>query len=258
MKPRLARSSAPLAAALAVLLAAAGGAWAAEADPEFGLGLAAGAFSRTVSAGAAAGQTKVRATTLTLSGKCRPAAWLVLELFAGLSSTNPGGLVFDGLPISIDYEAGAIRGLLLGGGLAARIAAIGRFEIEGAGRFVYSQGATKARPMSGFAVPGSAAAKPVWLEASLGPLVRYRASSRFVPYLRVAADWFRGGLTVGETLGDLAGRQKLTLKAKGFLEAALGAEVALAARLGISVEAGLLPRPGGADAAASAGLFYRF
>ncbi|HVP92097.1 MAG TPA: hypothetical protein VMS75_12885 [Terriglobales bacterium] len=258
MKAKLGRPPALVLAALALLLAAAGEAGAAAAGREFGLGLGVATFSRAVASGASAGLTKVRAATVFLSGTCRPAHWLLLELFAGLPSTNPDGLVFEGLPISIDYEAGAIRGLLLGGGLAAKLGAFGRLEIEGAGRFVYSQGATKTRPMSDFTVSGSAGAKPAWLEASLGPRLLYRASPGFVPYLRVAASWFRGSLTMTETLGDLAGREKLTLKAKAFLEAALGADVMLRARLTLRAEAGLLPRPGGADAAASAGLFYRF
>lgn len=258
MKARLGRPSALGLIALALVLVAAGDARAAAAGQKFCLGLGAATFSRTVSSGTAADLTRVRATNLSISGTYRPAPWLVLELFAGLSSTNPDGLIFEALPVSIDYEAGAIRGLLFGAGLAARIGAFGRFEIEGAGRIVYSQGTTKTLPMSDFTVSGSAGAKPAWLEASLGPRLIYRASPGFVPYLRVAADLFRASLTMTETLGDLSGRQKLTLKAKAFLEAALGADVKLGARLTLRAEAGLLPRPGGADAAASAGLFYRF
>ena len=258
MKPKFGMPPALVLSALALGLLAAGEARGAGSGPEFGLGLGVATFSRTVASGGSADLTKVRATIVSVSGTCRPVPWLVLELVAGLSSTNPDGLVFGGLPISIDYEAGAVSGLLLGGGLAAKLGVFGRFEIEGAGRFVYSQGATKTRPMSGFAVPGTAGAKPAWFEASLGPRLLYTASAGFVPYLRLAADWFRGSLAVTEALADLAGQEKLTLKAKGVLEAALGADIALRRRLTLRAEAGLLPRPGGVDAAASAALFYRF
>jgi hypothetical protein len=221
-------------------------------------GLAWDAFSRTVSSGTPASLTRLRANAFSVVGTIEIVPGLVCGLTAGLSLSDPNGLVFERLPITIDYEAGAIQGLVFGVGLEAKLAALGRFEIEGAGRFVYSLGSAKTRPMTGFAVPGTVTAKPTWFEASFGPRLSYRGWRGLVPYLRLSADWIRGRLTADEALSDLTGRQKIAFKAKGVFQAAMGADVALASRFTIRAEMGFVPYPGGTDVAASAGLFYRF
>jgi hypothetical protein len=231
---------------------------AADAKKALAIGLSFEHFSRTISWDGKTSQSKAVGDLITARQTIELRPGLDLEFAAGLSLANFNGLVFRDLPVSIDYEAGPVSGLLLGGALRARVLEAGEFEIEGRASFVYSLGFAKTRPLEGFAVEGNVRARPSWFRVSAGPRISYRLSGRLVPYLSLTADWFSGSFTVNETLADLTGYERKKLQAKGFFEASLGAEYAFSERLSLRGEAGFLPYPGGVDGAASAGFLYRF
>jgi hypothetical protein len=245
-----------LAAVFALL--AAGPSTAAESRASIRTGIGFEHFSRTITWDDKTQTSKSSVHLITARGEIELRPGLVIELAAGLSLSNFNGLIFRDLPISLDYEAGAAAGLLLGAGVRARIASLDDFEIDGAGRFVYSLGFTKSWPMEGFTVPGEGTGKPTWMRASVGPRISYLASGKFVPYLSVSASLFSGNFDLEEKLGDLSGREKKKVRGKSLVEISLGADYKISGRVSVRAEAGFLPYPGGVDATVSAGLLFFF
>lgn len=243
---------------LALGLVAARPSEAAENRLAFGSGISYEHFVRTITWDDKAHQSKARADLITARGVVEFKPGLTIEVAAGLSLSNLNGLVFRNLPISLDYEAGAVTGLLLGAGVRAKLLSLSDFEIEGAGCFVYSLGFTKSWPLEGFAVEGNSQGGPTWFRASVGPRISYIFSSKFVPYVSVAADWFSGSFTMDQTLGDLTGHESKKLKAKSFMEISLGADYKVSEKLTFRGKAGFLPYPGGVDGGASVGFLYHF
>jgi hypothetical protein len=231
---------------------------AGENKPVWRTGISYERLSRTITWDGGAGQSKLKADLITAREAIELKPGLAFELIAGLSLSNFNGLAFTNLPISLDYEAGAAKGLLLGAGIRARLLTFGNFEIEGVGRFVYSLGLKTTWPLEGFAVPGNTTGSPTWLEGSAGARLSYRSSGRFVPYAAVQASFFSGSFAMDETLGDLTGHETKKLKSKNLLEVTLGAEILVAERLTLRAEAGILPYAGAVDGVAWAGFLYRF
>lgn len=231
---------------------------ASEDESAFRTGISYDGLSRTVTWDGGTHQSKVKADSFTARETILVKPGLAVELMAGLSLSNFNGLVFRNLPVSLDYEAGATAGLLLGCGLRARLLGAGDFEIEGVGRFVYSLGFKKNWPLQGFAVEGNSQGRSNWLVASLGPRISYRFFGSFVPYVTISASFFSGSFAMDQTLGDLTGHETKTLKSKSLLEVALGADYRVGKRWTLRAEAGFLPYSGGVDGSASVGLLYRF
>jgi len=231
---------------------------ASSSPSKFQTGLSYDRLSRTVTWDAGAHQSRAKADIFTVREAIQLKPGLAVELLAGLSLSNFNGLVFRNLPVSLDYEAGGAKGLLLGCGVRARLLGDGDFEIEGIGRFVYSLGFNGTWPLQGFAVEGNSRGRPSWLVASLGPRISYRFFGGFVPYATISASFFSGSFVMDQTLGDLTGHEAKTLKSKGLLEVALGADYRVGERLTLRAEAGFLPYPGGVDGSASVGFLYRF
>jgi hypothetical protein len=231
---------------------------AADNNPVWRTGISYERLSRTITWDGGASQSKLKADLITAREAIELKPGLAFELMAGLSLSNFNGLAFANLPISLDYEAGAAKGLLLGAGVRARLLTFGNFEIEGVGRFVYSLGFKTTWPLQGFAVPGNATGRPAWLEGSGGARLSYGSSGRFVPYAVVQASFFSGSFAMDEILGDLTGHEAKKLKSKNLLEVTLGADFRVAERLTLRAEAGILPYAGAVDGVASAGFLYRF
>jgi hypothetical protein len=248
----------PLLTVVLALFVASRQAAAADSRVPFRAGMGVEFFSRRITWDDKTQASSASALLITGRGEIELRPGLTVGFAAGLSLSNFDGLVFRDLPISLDYEAGAVAGLLLSAGGRARLLSPGDFEIEGAARFVYSLGLKKSWPMEGFTVPGEATGKPTWIEVSAGPRVSYLASEKLVPYLSLSACLFSGNFDLAETLGDLSGREKKNIRGKSLLEVSLGADYKISPRFNLRAEAGFLPYAGGVDGVVSAGLLFLF
>jgi hypothetical protein len=246
-----------LTAVLALLMASLPSA-AADSRIPFRGGLGWEYFSRRITWDDKSQASSASALLITGRGEIELRPGLTVGFAVGLSLSNFNGLVFRDLPISLDYEAGAAAGLVLGAGGRARLLSLADFEIEGEARFVYSLGFKKSWPVEGFTVPGEATGKPTWVEVFAGPRVSYLVSGKFVPYLSLSARLFSGNFELAETLGDLDGQERKNVRGKSLLQVSLGADYRISGRFSFRAEAGFLPYPGGVDGAASAGLSFLF
>ncbi len=215
-------------------------------------------LSRAVSGDNAPNAPKLRASLVTAQAQIGLRPGLRLTLFAGLSLTDLNGMVFRNLPISLDYEAGAIAGLALGADVVADLIKTGDFVIQGAGSFVYSMGSTKTVPLQDFAVEGTVKAKPTWFQASAGPRIAYTFFGKFVPYVSISGSWLSGHFRMDEALSDLTGAESKSTKGKSYVDIALGADFAVSPRLSLKGRAGFLPYAGGVDTDLAFGVRYQF
>lgn len=183
---------------------------------------------------------------------------VTFSLAAGLSLSDFRGLVFDGLPITLELGSAAVRGIALAAEVTAVLARTGDFEIGAAGRFVYSFGLDKTWPLEDFAVEGEAVGRANWMEASAGARVTYKLLGGFVPYIEAAAHWLTADLTMDETLDDLEGLERKQVKGDLSFSASLGADIEVSERLKVRFKAGALPYEGGVDAIASVGILTSF
>jgi len=138
----------------------------------------------------------------------------------GLSNFN--GLVFRGLPFSLDYEAGSSGGFLAGVGLEATGIKAGDFEIGVMGRYVLSLGGTQTLSVTGLNSSGSAEAKATWMRVQAGPVVRYTGYEDFTPYLALTYDRLWGTFTMTETVQELNGSEDKKIAGAGSIGAAFG------------------------------------
>jgi len=215
-------------------------------------------FSRTLVWDGDTGSARLQATLVSARTDFGFGKGLTLSLSAGLSLTDFEGLAFGTLPITLEYDASPIKGLVLGAELEALLLKSGDFEIKADGRFVSSFGMSKTWPLEGFAVEGQAKGRSNWMEASAGPRLAYLLSSAFVPYLEVNARWLRADFRMEETLEDLHGLETKRINGDLSFSVALGGDARVSDRLTIKAKAGFIPYAGGVDALASVGLLYKF
>lgn len=202
--------------------------------------------------------SRVRASQVAARAGLDLGRGLKLGLTAGLSLSGFDTLVFDGLPVSLELGSTSLRGLVFGAELEAALYDLGDIEIIAAGRFVSSFGLARTWPLEDFAVPGEASGKANWMEAAAGPRLMYRLSSGFAPYLEAAVRWFRADVRMDETLEDLRGAEKRTVRGDIAFSFALGGDIPLSERLTVKAKAGIAPFAGGVDALASVGLVVAF
>lgn len=215
-------------------------------------------FSRTIVWDGDTATSRLRASLVSARTDFGFGKGLTLSLSAGLSLTGFKGLAFGTLPITLEYDASLMEGLVLGAELEALLLKFGGFEIKAAGRFVSSFGMSKTWPLEGFAVEGEAKGRSNWMEASAGPRLAYSLSGAFVPYLEVNARWLQADFRMKETLEDLQGLETKRIKGDISFSIALGGDARVSDRLTIKAKAGFVPYAGGADALASVGLLYMF
>ncbi len=215
-------------------------------------------FSRTIVWDGDTGPSRIRASLVSARADLGFGKGLTLSLYAGLSLTGFDGLAFGTLPIALEFDASAMKGLVLGAELESHLLNYRNFEIKAAGRFVSSFGMSKTWPLEGFAVDGEAKGRSNWMEASAGPRVAYIFSDMFVPYLEVNIRWLRADFRMEETLDDLVGLETKRVKGDLSFGVALGGDARVSDRLTIKAKAGFVPRSGGADALFSVGLLYAF
>lgn len=181
----------------------------------------------------------------------------IVSLSAGLALTDVTALTFNDLPISLRYDGAPLAGFAFGAEAIVPLRRLSDFEISGTGRFVYSFGMKRTWPLEGFAVEGQAEGSADWMEAVVGPRIAYLALDKIRPFFEINCRWLHSGFVMKETLDDLAGREtKRASKLSAGL--ALGAEAVLSDRISVQARAGIVPRAGGVDGLAAAGLRYTF
>jgi hypothetical protein len=224
----------------------------------FTAGLDFGHFSRTLVWDGDTASSRLRASSVSARADLGFGKGLTLSLSAGLSFTGSAGLAFGTLPITLEYDASPLKGLVLGAELEALLLRSGDFEIKAVGRFVSSFGMSKTWALEGFAVEGEAKGRLNWMEASAGPRLTYVLPGAFRPYLEVNARWLRADFRMEETLEDLHGLETKRIKGDLAFSVALGGDIRVSDRLTIKAKAGFVPYAGGTDALASVGLLYKF
>jgi len=222
------------------------------------LGLGADALSRNVQWDKGPDGSKLKAYNVFLASEFEFPVDLTLGLFAGLSFSDFKGLLFQNLPFSVDYQAGAVQGILLGGEFRKGLFSFGNFETEATARFVSSLGSTKKWPIEGFAIKGETQGKPKWSQLNAGASLVYAAYKNFRPYLGLSLSWLWGDFRITETMGDLQGTQIREIRQKGLVRISLGTTLQVTRQFGLRGEAGIVPVKGGTDLSASLRLLYGF
>jgi len=172
-----------------------------------------------------------------------------LSAHVGYSSSTFDGLTFRRLPYSleIDTDSGSMGGILLGAEVEKSVLGGAAFGVDIRGQFFASLGFNKEWKISGLAVEGSAKGKPIWMKASVGPVLTYRGWQGITPFLYPRFDYLWGNFELGQTVQDLKGNEKKDIKGKSQFGLGLGADFELSASLRFRAEAGLYPRQGGLD-----------
>lgn len=224
----------------------------------FATGLVFDHFSRTIIWNQGEAGSKMSVPLISLCQAVQIGDGLTLHLSAGLSLADIENTVFRGLPISLEYDAGTMKGLALGAEARYRFMKSGDFEINGMGRIVSSFGIARKWPMEGFAVPGESIGRLNWTEVSVGPEAAYLFFGKFVPSIEVSARWLWVGFKMDQKLDDLQGTETKSVKADFGVGISLGGKYQLSRRITLTAKAGILPYPGGVDSMASAGFHYAF
>lgn len=193
-----------------------------EPGPRMKLGLGLEYFSRTL-----AWDGDTRTSVMTAALGCLRLEYELqkgfsLAAFLGYGFSNFNGLVFRGLPFSLDYEAGAAGGFL--GGLEAEksLFKAGDFEIGIQAQYVLSLGGTKSLTIADLNQAGTAEGKATWMRVQAGPVVRYTGYQDLTPYLALSYDRLWGTYTMNETVLELTGAEDKAIAGAGSIGAALG------------------------------------
>jgi hypothetical protein len=224
----------------------------------FAAGLSYDHFVRTVVWDGDEASSKIVANMFSARAEVGVGKGLVFGLSAGLSLTDFNDLVFNSLPVSLEYGGSGVKGFFLGADFVAPIRKTGDFEISAAGRFVYSSGMSKTWPLEGFAVEGEAKGTPNWMEISLGPRFTYLFFGRVLPYLEVSARWLRADFRMAETLGELEGSEKKQVKGDAAISVTFGVDADVSRHIAVRGKAGIMPFAGGVDSFVSLGILYKF
>jgi hypothetical protein len=211
---------------LGVMIALAAG-LASAAEKKFdliGAGLNYENLSRTVVWTGDTSPSKIRANLITARADFGLGKGAVVSFSAGLSLADYKALVFDTLPISLQFDGTTISGLVLGAEAAVPIMKFSDFGLDGTGRFVYSLGMSKTWPIEDFAVEGEARGRSGWMEAAVGPRLSYYFFGRVVPYVELSLRWLRADFKMTETLADLGGTELKLVRGDLSFGAAVGAD----------------------------------
>jgi len=257
-KSRIRRALVALAASAAMSLAAAPATAAESKIKTLAAGIGYENLSRTLVWSGGTASTRLRADLLTARAEFGLTRGITASLFAGFVLSNPGGLTFGTLPISLQYEGPSLRGLTVGAEVVVPVRKFSDFEIGATGRFVYSFGMSKTWPLEDFAVEGQAVGRSTWAEIAAGPRLSYMFFGPVVPYAEVCLRWLRGSFRMSETLEDLRGTETKRVRGDISFSVALGADAAVFNRLAVRGKVGILPFAGGVDSLLSLGVLYKF
>jgi hypothetical protein len=143
-------------------------------------------------------------------------------VIGGYTLSNFNGLVFRQLPFSLDYEAGAIGGFVLGAQMQKSLVSSGFWEITADAQFLASLGTTKLFTIDQLNTSGQFDAKGTWMHVQVGPTVIYRGFELFSPFIGAAYDKLWGTFTVNETIGNLTGSEAKSVSSKGAVAVNIG------------------------------------
>jgi hypothetical protein len=216
-------------------------------------------FSRTVVwSGDDGAASKILTHTLAARAEIGLRSGFVFSLSLGLALTELSAQTFDTLPISLELGGASLKGFSLAAEAVHPVRKFGDFEIEAAGRLVYSFGIARSWPLEGFAVEGQATGEPAWIEVSAGPRVAYHALGRVVPFAEVSARLLWASFRMSETLGEITGAETKKVRGDFALAFAAGADVRAADRVTVRAKAGIMPASGGVDGLVSINIMYVF
>jgi len=187
-------------------------------------GLGAGYFARTISWDEKARESKLKSVLAFARGELRINDGFAVGLFAGYSLTNPNGIIFRGLPFSLDYEAGSIGAILVGADLRKTLFQAGDFEFGATARYERSFASTSELEITSLNQAGTAKAMSSWQRFLAGPFVRYLGYESFSPFLALTFDKLWGEFTMAETIGDLTGSETKPVSGKGIFGIVLGTD----------------------------------
>lgn len=200
---------------------------------------------------------KLRTMDLTVGREFQAAHGWKFGLSLGFVLSKLNDLVFDDLPISLEYSSGSMSGLILGGSLAKSIWKNDSMDLEIKGDVAYSMSFRKTWDITDLAVAGTAKGTNHWFQAGLGPKLTFNTSGTVVPYIYAGWTFFRGTFKMNEDILDLEGTSDKTLKGRSSIEAAAGADFKLSGRFGLRTVVICRPYSGGTDIAAAASLLIR-
>ncbi|OGD24528.1 MAG: hypothetical protein A2Y69_08125 [Candidatus Aminicenantes bacterium RBG_13_59_9] len=164
-----------------------------------------------------------------------------IAVLAGYASSDPSGVSFKKLPFSIDFEAGAVSGYVLGAEARKSLFTYQNFEISAYGQFVVYRGVEKSWELEGLSVDGTVELAPAWTRLALGPVVAYRRFLNFTPYFSVQYNRLSGTLEMRQNIQTLAGIEKKAIKAKSPVALLLGGDYALTNEISLGGEVGIMP-----------------
>ncbi len=172
-----------------------------------------------------------------------------LAVHLGYGSSTFDSLVFRRLPFSVDFssEAGAIGGILVGTEIEKSVVGEGTFGLGILGQFFASLGINKEWDLPGLAAKGSVEGKPVWMKASVGPVLSYRGWAGITPFLYPRFDYLWGTFELDQTVQELKASEKKDIKSKSQFGLGLGADFEPSTSLRFRAEASLHPYQGGTD-----------
>lgn len=167
--------------------------------------------------------TTLKATNLMLELRARNLGNIFnLSFFGGLGLPRPNGVVFDQLPLSLEYQGGSITGLLFGARAEAKLLPASDFNFGLMAEFASYLGFKKDFALSGLVVPGTATVSPSWSQATGGLRVTYDALEGSQPFLEVAGSYFWGKFKMKEKIEDLEGEQTVDLKGSSYVSITAG------------------------------------
>jgi len=215
-------------------------------------------FNRTITWDNEAYTSKFKPMLFTLDLEVEVIKHFFVNLTGGYSLSNFNGLVFRQLPFSLDYEAGNLGGILLGGGLRANFVVGGDFEMDLGAQFVTYLGSTETWLLSGLNTDGTASGKATWYRIQGGPVFWYKGFVDFSPYIRVGVDTLWGKFRMTETISTLIGVEDKDIKSKALFVVAVGTLYEPASNLGLKGEVFVLPHSKGLDYGAQAKIILSF
>lgn len=198
-------------------------------------------FSRTLVWDEGARSSRILAPWAAFSVDYRLLPGLSLGVLAGYSLPNWNGLVFRGLPFSIDYEAGSTGGFLLGAEIDASLFKTGFWELNASARTSIFLGGAKTLPITGLAVDGALDVQGTWMRIQAGPVLIYRGFELFSPFFSLAYDHFWGHLEITETIEDLTGTERKAVSGAGNIAASFGTSFEPSPFFSLKIEGTLIP-----------------